>query len=473
MSRAGGIVVYLVLGLLALVLIAILALPVWTGMQAQTAYDEAVAEFNKQAAPVMRMETARYDKGWMTSRVETLLHHSEMPFSLKFAHDVRHGPLNLPGLVNPEPILMLASLDSTLGPGEGPGGQGMVMAHGQTFVTLNGDSQSRWQLEDQLAAMMGTNGQPVWARVDYKADARAFSFQAQLPEAEVQSPQGDFKLSDLRVRLDMEPAQSGGFAVGSYGLSLKYLRAGTLANMTAIEDLRLRARANERGNKVDTEMAVSFEQVDSPAGVIGPARFILQLNNLDAAALQAYADMQDELLEGMDPAMDQQALAAQLMPQLMSALPEVFSQAELRIPTLFVATTDGALYGKATVIMPPLNAEAAAVPMAVLTSVDLDANVAVDEAMMRTEMERALRTRLMNARAAELGEGGALLREEIDEDAAAQTKAQLSVLTSQGYLDLDQGVYRARLTMEGGNILVNGNPLNPMALMPGADASMP
>jgi len=472
MSRAGTTIVYLVLALLALVLIALLALPVWTGVQARTVYEQAVADFNTQAAPMMRLETARYDKGWLTSRVETLVHHTEMPFSLKFTHDVRHGPLNLPGLVNAEPVLMLARLDGMLSPGEGPGGQTMVMARGDSFVGFNGDTQSHWLLEPQLAAMLGTDGQPVWARVDYRAAGGDLSFQAQLPELEMSNPQGDYRLSDLRFRLDMRPAQGGKFSVGSYGMSLKYLRAGGLADMVAVEDLRIRARATERAGKVDTEMAVSFEQVDSPAGVIGPARFILQLNNLDAAALEAYAEMQDELLQGMDPMLDQQAMAAQLMPQLMGVLPEVFSQAELRIPTLYVATTDGALNGKATVVVPPLNAEAMAVPMAVLTSLNLDAQVAIDEAMMRTEMERALRTRLMNARAAELGEGGALLREEIDEDAASQTDAQLSVLTSQGYLQLDGGVYRARVTMEGGNILVNGNPINPTALMPGAGAPM-
>lgn len=468
MSRAGGIVVNLVLGLLALALIALLALPLWMGMQAKASYEEAVAEFNKQAGPVMRLETATYQKGWLTSHVETLVHHSELPFKLKLSHDLRHGPLNLPGLVGNEPTLMMGVVDSTLSPGEGPGGQSMVIATGRTFVALNGDAHSHWQLEPQLAAMLGTGGKPVWASMDYRVDTQSFSFQAQLPEADIQSPQGSARLSDLRLRLDMKPSRSGRFSVGSYSVSLKYLRAGDLATMTAIEDLRLRARAVERGNKIDTEIAVSFEQVDSPAGVIGPARFVLQMNNLDAAAVEAYVDMQDQLLESLNPTMDQQAMAQQLMPQLMGILPQMFSQAELRIPTLFVATSDGALNGKATVLMPPLNEGAGAVPMAVLTSVDLEANVAVDEAMMRTEMERAMRTRLMNARAAELGEGGALLREEIDEDAAAQTEAQLSVLTSQGYLELDEGVYRARLTMEGGNILVNGNPINPMALMPGA-----
>ena len=464
MSRIGGVVVYVALGVIAVALIAMLALPVWSGMQARAAYEAAVAEFNRQAAPMLRLETVTYEKGWLTSRAETLLHHSEYPFKLKVAHDLRHGPLHLAGLVTDEPALMMGVFESTLTPGS----QAMVLASGRTFVSLTGDTRSEWKLDEQLAAMLGAGSQPVWARLDYRADTASATVQAQLPEAEGQGPQGSFALSDLRVRLDIKPARAGGFSVGSYGLSVTYLRAGDLATMTTIDDLRLQARATERADKVDTEMALSVEQVDSPAGVIGPARFVLQLNNLDAAAVAAYAEMQEQLLDGMDPLQDQQALAAQFMPQLMSTLPDIFSQAEVRIPTLYVATPDGAVRGNATVLLPPLPPEALTVPMAVLTSVDLDANVAIDEAMLRTEMERALRTRLVKARAGELAEGGTLLREEIDEDAATQADSQLSVLTTQGYLDLDEGVYRARFTMEGGNILVNGNPLNPMALMPGA-----
>ncbi|MBD3619161.1 MAG: DUF945 family protein [Chromatiales bacterium] len=467
MSKTGRIAVYFLLGLLGLALIAMLALPFWFGMQAQARFEATVAELNRQSAPMMRVETSRYDRGWLTSRAETLVQHAQLPVRLRITHELRHGPVHLPGLLNDDPALLLAMIDSRLGMGEAAGGQSMTLASGRTRVALNGDAASQWGLEEMLTAMLGSN-RPVWLRADYRAADRQVTVQAQLPEASMQDPQGNgLRLDDLRLRLDAEPARNGDFMVGSYGISLKYLRAGGMADMTVVEDLRLRARAGERGDRLDTEMAVSFEKAESVAGTAGPGRLILQLNNLHAPSVAALAKAQEDLLSDLDPLADPQAQAALLMGPMMEILPAMLSQAELRIPTLYLATADGAMKGKARVGLPVIDPEYAAVPMALLAELELEADLAIDEPMMRKALEGALRTRLAGARQGELAEGGSLLREEIDEDAAMQTEAQLGVLASQGYLSLADGVYRTRLTLEQGSLLMNGRPLNPMALMQG------
>ncbi|HDP88932.1 MAG TPA: DUF945 domain-containing protein [Thioalkalivibrio sp.] len=473
MSRSGQIGVYTLLGLLALVLVVMLVLPFWFGMQAQARFAEAVDQLNRQGAPVLRLQTVRYDRGWLASRAETLVHHSELPFTLKLTHDLRHGPVHLPGLLNDEPALLMAMVESRLGPGETAGGPSLLIAQGRTRIALKGDVASQWRLDEVMTAMLGSN-QPVWMRADYSAATGAATVQAQLPEANVQGPDGnDIRVSDLRLRLDARPGRHGRYLVGSYSVSLRYLRTGGIADMASIEQLRLRARASERGDRLDTELAVSFEQADTPAGRLGPARLVVQLNNLDAQAVERYVDAQASLLEDIDPMADPQALTAAVMPQLIEVVPQMLSQAELRVPALYLATADGALSADATLTLPALDASFAAMPMAVLTALDLEARVAVDAPLLRGELERALRTRLARARGAEFGEGGGLLREEIDEDAAAQSRSQLSVLAGQGYLSLVNDVYRTRITMREGSLLMNGKVLNPVALMPGAGASRP
>ena len=461
MGKVGLNVIRALLVLLALGVAAILILPMWFGMKAQAHYEASIDRFNGEFGPIARLETLGYDKGWFSSRVETLISYADVPFKLKFDHVVTHGPLNLPGLTGREPLLVMAVIDSELSPGDAPGGQSMILLSGESVIAMNGDVESLWHLEPQIAAMLGAGAQPVWARFSVEAASGQAQMQAHLPEVSIQSPQGDLKMSDLRWSMDVRPSSLGDFIVGGYTLSMKYLRVGDLMSMTVLEDTRLRVTAVERGNKINTEMALSIETLDSPAGVMGPARFTMQLNNLDAQGLQTYSEMQQAMFSDMKPGMDPEAMNALSM-QMMGTVPMLLSEAEVRIPALYLATADGAMRGTVTINLPSLDESAMMMPMAVLPAITAQAELLINESMLRMAVEGATRKRLMNAGA---GGEGVLGQEEIDQTAAEQTNAQLSVLTSQGYLQLVDGVYRTRLTMEGGNLMVNGKPLNPAMLM--------
>lgn len=451
------------LAIVAVALIAVLALPFWFGMRIQSAYEEIIASAST-GNPAISVETQSYERGWMNSRAVSLVRFQGAPFALKINHDIVHGPLYLGNMGSGESVLVMAVADSRLSLDGMPAGpDGASFADFKTVMRLDKSLGSVWRFSE---ALLPINGKPMWATLDADVAAGTAKLQFHMPELEISQPELSSRLNDLRVVMNLKGEDSG-LLTGDSSISMDQLAVQAPTGEMSVEDWRMRMTTRERSGKVDFDLAFSVGGIDGPFAKAGPVSFKFQMNNLDAKTLAQLKQVQQEAESMQVEGMNEQEAMMLMMPKMMELLPALASNVDVRIPHLLVVMDNGRLGGTAALKINELDENAMAMPMMMMSAMELEADLFISEALLREKIEENMRMRLAQSFSGADGDPqGALVREDIDEQAAAETEKTLAVFASQGYIELNEGMYRTRISFQGGNLIMNGNAVNLAQMIP-------
>lgn len=446
--------------IVAIGLIALLVLPYWFGMQLRGEYETYIAQANASNAG-MKIEPIAYHGGWFSSDAQSQISVRGLPFTLQINHHIIHGPLFFGHLGQDEPMLVTAVVKSDVRVNnvDKPDDASPAMAYVNTVMRMNKTMASVWRFNEQV---LPTSGKPMWARIEASMADQHVGVQMQLPELQISQPGAKTHISDLRLDVNMKSGASG-LMVGETLFSVDRMLLQGAEDDFDMGNWRMRVSSRERGTKLDVDFDVSLDTVSVSAGSAGPIRFAFQVNNLDAPTLLKIEQLQKSAGNAVANGADEQEAMMQVMPQMMALLPVLVSDIDLQMPHLLLMTEDGRIGGKASLKINGLDPAALQMPMMMLSALDLEAELFVSAGLLREQIEGNTRKRL--AQSVAVGTGGPLRAEEIDEKAARETHKMLTTYTAQGYIALQDGLYRTRIRFKDGNLSLNGNALNLAQLM--------
>lgn len=468
MKKLGGIVVLLIV-------LSVLLLPFATGKMSQTQLERHIASMNEN--PVLSAEVTSYERGWRSSTATI-----ELGLSRAYRDLLPVDGASTPGadfLTRPLVVLV----DITHGP--------IAVDDGIHFGTarVHARSDPNAPYMDALEAV----GMPYLFEFRGQSGFGTFEFDADIPPAEYSDGDSDVTFSGVVV----EGTARGGFiaaranmAEASFGspflsVSVENVQADTdseamagtfvrlgKTNFTtekiiasspmlgtapafALDGLRVASdmRRDAGGDSITAAMTYSIDSVAAGDGFsMTDAEIVMQLANLDVAALEAYSQLVRTAMAG-DP--DPEAILAQVEPltmQFLNAGP-VLTIDPVRF-TMPQGTAEGSLSIAVDASALPSNgAIDFEDPMQLLGFVSAEADATVSKPLAEEFARQASRGQVEQAAAAN---GDSPTAEELQALAEAQAGYLLVTLTGQGMLRDDGESYSTSLRFGDGQLSVNG-----------------
>jgi uncharacterized protein YdgA (DUF945 family) len=272
------------LATLGLVVLALLAAPIWGGWEA--AREFAAVESQMQAAVHGGVEFEnRFERGWLCSRVVTRMRSGAD--ELVIYHSVLHGPIPLAGIgrgVALWPPLRSLVISEWWPEGEDPT-RGEPWLRARTRLEMDGSTHATFE-----SAPREHSGAWHWAGMQgelWASAARDVIGAFRAPELQVGAAGVGIEMRELRG--DIEGHSSAGMFIGRSSLSLASLRGSRDSGDFALEGLRWEQRGAEDASEASysIEWSGAFDAFTSGAARYGPAALQLVLRRLDSPALQA------------------------------------------------------------------------------------------------------------------------------------------------------------------------------------------
>jgi uncharacterized protein YdgA (DUF945 family) len=460
---------------IVLVVVAVLGLPVLTGMMTQARIEERVAGLNNN--PVVLVDVASYDRGWLaaTSRIEiglnpqyaAQLNAASMPAGamleqrLPFVLEVKHGPVIFDDGVQ----LALSSVVATFDP-ESPLS---VLARdllGMPYVFQlrgHGPLTGGFEFEAEIPPVdygdgandlsfsgLRVDGTLRGDHVTSRGNIDSFDFTSEFATAVVEqvSFTGD---SEYRV---------GSFGVGNVDFGIARVvvtspMAGTEPLFTA-QGLRVSGEsAIDDGGRMRIGFSYGAESVAAGTGFsLADAELGVAVADLDAEAVQDY-------YETIQLAMVQQPAASP--DEVLAALVPVLERLIEGGPNLTVDPIRFVMNGEPFFAKILVDVDPAALPPAATRnyqdpSLWIAAATVTAEAEVSKVLAQDLARQAMRMQLAGSGDPS-LTEEDIDAQAEAQVGLMLVQLTGMGMLQDSGDNYTTSARFASGTLTVNGTPI--------------
>ena len=190
---------------------------------------------------------------------------------------------------------------------------------------------------------------------------------------------------------------------------------------------------------------------------LGPATYTVALRNLDARAVaklnQTVADMRQKNLPAEQVNMVLGATMLGLLPDLLKKGPV------LEISEISLGGERGQALGKGQLRVDTSNPAVLQNPLLLKDALLLEAQVDLPESLLVSLTEFALRKQLAAV-------GGEYSNEQIQAMAENGVRQRMAQESARRLFVFEDGVYRMRMHMEGGRFSLNGQTVDPTALVP-------
>ena len=434
----------------AVLIVAVAALPYWFGMQAEDAYNAMLQKL--AAGGELTVTNNNFQRGWFESTADTTFGITDLPgASLSVLHRVSHGPLPLDEDFQPQPLLArLKSQISISLPG------GMVKLppmNGKTSVYLAGNSVTRLEMEPyKKAAPKAGEAEPF--ELEWKGLSGEFALSADYKnlKGEMNAPllqfafkNGSFNMNKLQLSVDTQESPSG-LDTGSMAFSVDKLRMDdkAKAEQISIDGLRLSTSTQEAGGSVNSSLTFQFRGLEAGGSKQGAGQIGMQLRKLDVATLVKF---QKEVRELRKQKLPPEQVNMMVMGKTMELLGQLAKKSpELEITKLSFKAEDGEVTGRAKFVLDGSQLDVSGNPMLMLKALSGEGEISLPDSIVRLLAEPDVR-RDVEA----LKSSGKLSEKEI----AKLTPKRMAAITTQAISDLpqykDNVIARLRLVKEGAN----------------------
>lgn len=321
----------------------------------------------------------------------------------------------------------------------------------------------------------------VWggirSEVAFAAQMQHYSMSGSLPRLEMTNDEGvGMVMLGMRFSADQQRllADDPLLYAGPQHFAVEQIRIVAEGDAElALERLRYDVDTPTRGDFVDLIARTRVEAIETEGRVYGPASCDFSIRHLHARTLaglyrrllDVYADP-PQTDGGGDAHADAYAngdtdTADTLQPLALVAEPALEllgHQPTVHLDRLSVATAEGELLLEAHASLPGIQPGAFGNPALLLAGLDARARIAVPKALLiRLATERA------GTQLAAMSDTGVLTETDI-QTLAAQLEVKLAQLIDQGLIQRDGDALISEITLEAGQLRVNGEPFDPNAI---------
>lgn len=434
----------------AVLIVAVAALPYWFGMQAEDAYNSMIQKLTEDGK--LTVTNSNFQRGWFESTADTTFAITDLPgASLSVLHRISHGPLPLDEDFQPQPLL--ARLKSQISISLPGGVVKLPPMNGKTSVYLAGNSVTRLEMEPyKKAAPKAGEAEPF--ELEWKGLSGEFALSADYKnlKGEMNAPllqfafkNGSFNMNKLQLSVDTQESPSG-LDTGSMAFSVDKLRIDdkAKAEQISIDGLRLSTSTQEAGGSVNSSLTFQFRGLEAGGSKQGAGQIGMQLRKLDVATLVKF---QKEVRELRKQKLPPEQVNMMVMGKTMELLGQLAKKSpELEITKLSFKAEDGEVTGRAKFVLDGSQLDVSGNPMLMLKALSGEGEISLPDSIVRLLAEPDVR-RDVEA----LKSSGKLSEKEI----AKLTPKRMAAITTQAISDLpqykDNVIARLRLVKEGAN----------------------
>jgi len=439
-------------------------LPYWFGMEAEKTYAAMLEQLSKSSG--LQFTGKNYQRGWLSSTAETIIRHPQFPIELTAQHRICHGPLPFDRMLKGDwsltPVQARIASQVTLA----VAGKQMPVKLPPLFIDttfrLNGDGAMHAEMAPLKTT--GDKGEAIdWSGisgdVDFDRAWRKFRFEALMPSLTVSAPdQGKMTLSRLSVHSDTQEGIAG-YSFGDASLNVRLLEFGNAAGRVGLKGFALSSTATPAGDNVSLVIRYTLDEAQVADERFGPGQLVIEARNLDAAALVKFKNEIDALTRGNLPPAQAGMIVAGKALEFIAVLSK--KAPEVEITRLSFKTPEGEISGKGKFVLDGRKRDIAQNPMQMLSAFAGDLELSIPVAVLKRLLTPQIRRDIAAYR-----QSGALTADDLSQLGPEAMKEIVDrvfprYLARNEFTRLlveENGVYKLKLVIRQGQLLINGKP---------------
>ncbi|MFV1997462.1 MAG: YdgA family protein [Acidiferrobacterales bacterium] len=448
-----------------LLAIAFAAAPYWMGMQIESAINDAVKGMTTRTG--ITSTNVSFSRGWLKSEANSKILLPTTPIVIDATHRIEHGPLPLSQLLSGDFAPALALIKTTLrftSSIKAPAGlaeslKTLPPVEIETVLDLSGNgtsifglaSASHKQGETTISWEAG-KGQMQFDR-KWKKIAAEFN----LPLLSINSTRGELTIKNIRLISDMY-AGATGYMLGRNQLSVANF---TMKPFLDIQDIKLSAAAQSKGQFVTIRINYGVKALQIAKNNYGPGTLNLVIRNLDAKSLKQYENDMNQINSRALPQEQAQMMIIGKTLELAGKLSR--NNPEIELTKLSFVAPDGQLTGKAKFVVEGKEKDLSANPMLLLTAVKGSAELSIPQSLAKAVVMPQIQRDIRNlGREGKLSQSEAtdLTPEALNKIAEEVYPKYLQEIGFDRWLVKQGDTYRFSMSVNGGQVTVNGAPLS-------------
>lgn len=450
---------------LCLSLVALLVLPYGLGIVIEDNFHKRTSLIAAKGGLVVASE--RFERGWFSSKAETVWRTPGVPIEIAAQHTIHHGPLRfdrwLAGHFSIEPMQAEIETHATLKitTQRAPTVFPFSMS---TTVALNGDSRAQLQSPAQRGAetfeWSGMTGE-----IFFDANMQRVRMTLDAPRLAL----GVFEVSDMKLVSD------GREGIAGHYLGNATFQIGGVSVTPGFQARKLSVSTSKTVQGTDLTFAISYDVLDirTPNGQFGPGKLAIEIRKLDAATLMRFQEEMNGLQRSDRP---REQVGLMQMGKLMQLIGELAKKApEVEITELRFRMNNEEISGKAKLVLDGSKADIAQNPLLILTAVAGDAELRLPPTLLKPLLLPILLADLENHRR----KGELTTQTMTPEQTTAIFEKALPLYLPRHpftrHLIREGDRYRFTASLRRGQVLVNGEPFSMpnTGLLPTLPAAQP
>ncbi len=458
----------IVLWFFVFILIIISLTPFALGFKIKSDYATLIEDVSELSQ--LDVEIVNYDQGLFSSAVTLSVKIPNAPEQVLFKEEVIHGPLYL-GLLSQgkSPLVVavikgqldMASVQKTFIQQIFAGNNPLKY---QTIINFAGDVAAQFYIPAVDTSFSDEHG-PVYVLSSGVIMNEYYSSTTGLVKGDLQMP--SFKIKSQMMAMNAESISmsfSGSMGandimVGDSVVSINLLDIDSGEEQFAVKDLVLHSVSADSAGLINTNTRVDARELLASNQKFGPLVLDLSVNGINAESLNQIQNVQSEVEEKLEQGLPPEQVNAMMTGQIMSIVPDLIKQAELKLNPLSIHSELGKLEADMDFTLDGINSDTPADPMFLLGAISLDLNLSIDEQLLkqfiRWELENNLQANIqLGSEKSKKMESNIPMEQKVSEN--------IQGMIDESWLVMNEGVYISKISMHQGELLINNKPVDPM-----------
>lgn len=444
-----------------LVLVALIVLlaaaaggaPVWFGIQAESLYNERMAELQKEG-----ITSVSYERGLFSSTAETKFQPPGFPVAVTGKHQITHGPIDWSRGVDALFAPVLALVDSELTasvamPGKPALPLGLPPVTLHTTIDMEGNGQAA--LESPAGKKGAVDWKAVSGEIGFSADGKSLTANIRIPEIGVAAPLGKAVISGVTIDANLQEAPSGN-SVGDANIAIA---KAALEPVFRMEGFSLRTSSREAAGNLNASARYRLNAVHVGPEQFGPAQLELEVRKLDAKTMAKLDKTLKELQQRQIPE-EQRAMI--MTGHLLDLVGDLAAKApELELTKLSVKVPAGEIAGRGKVVVDGSNMNVKQNPMLLVNALSAEGEIRVPAAVLEMFARKQVEKEIMGLKASgklSADEQAKLTPQKVSAISSQVAPQRIGAMAQKMNLVLKDKDYVLAATLKRGQLLVNGQP---------------
>jgi len=460
-----------IIWLFVFLLLALVISPFGLGFKIKEDYSALTQKMSDMMQVDIRI--AKYDRGFFSSDAIVEVQVPGMPVSIQLKENIIHGPVYL-GLINQGKspfiaavvkgeLLSAAGFESVVE--QIFSGQSAIAYQSLIDFTGNVDVEGYMPPVDTVIEqdtgplVIKSSGMLVTSH--YSSADEKISGENKLSKFVLKSEDINIDLNNLNISFSGKMGENN-LLMGDSVLSLDKLDVQTNNEQFALSNFSVSSVSTEAGMLVNAQLRMNAQEVLLSNQKLGPVIFALSVNGLNANSLNQITEMQKSMEEKVQQGIPPEQLNAMMTGQMMGIVPELFKQAVITIDPLSIQSELGKLESSLDFSVDGLDQNAPADPMFLLSAINFEMDMSVDEALLKQLVEWQLTAN--ENKVAATGNKQAR-KAEADIPMAQKVEENLKGLVDENWLTYADAKYSSQIKLQQGLMMVNDKEVDPMAQM--------